>query len=65
MKRQHDDYLDGKLTATHEALMVTAKRKFNFLKLKGKWGAKSPNDKKQEDHGHGGQNQHLKRASQA
>jgi hypothetical protein len=46
MKRQHDDYLDGKLTVTHKALMATAKRKFNFLKLKGKWGAKSPNNKK-------------------
>ncbi len=46
MKRQHDDYLDGKLTVTHKALMATAKRKFDFLKLKGKWGAKSPNDEK-------------------
>jgi hypothetical protein len=46
MKRQHDDYLNGKLTVTIEALMATAKRKFNFLKLKGKWGAKSPDDEK-------------------
>jgi hypothetical protein len=46
MKQQHDDYLDGKLTVTHEALMATAKAKMDYLKLKGKWGAKSPNDKK-------------------
>jgi hypothetical protein len=46
MKRQHDDYLDGKLTITHEALMALAKAKMDYLKLKGKWGAKSPNDKK-------------------
>jgi hypothetical protein len=45
MKRQHDNYLDRKLTITHKALMATAKRKFDFLKLKGKWGAKSPDDK--------------------
>jgi hypothetical protein len=44
MKGQHDAYLDRKLTVTHEALMATAKRKFDFLKLKGKWGA--PNDEK-------------------
>jgi hypothetical protein len=46
MKRQHDDYLDGKLTLTHEALMASAKAKMDYLKLKGKWGAKSPDDKK-------------------
>jgi hypothetical protein len=46
MKRQHDDYLDGKLTVTHEALMASAKAKMDNLKLKGKWGAKSPDDKK-------------------
>jgi hypothetical protein len=45
MKRQHDDYLNGKLTVTHKALMATAKAKMDYLKLKGKWGAKSPNDK--------------------
>jgi hypothetical protein len=44
--RQHEDYLDGKLTGlTHEALL-SAKRKFNFLKLKGQWGAKSPDNEK-------------------
>ncbi len=36
MKRQHDDYLDGKLTVTHKALMATAKAKMDYLKLKGK-----------------------------
>jgi hypothetical protein len=46
MKKQHDDYLDGKLTVTHEALMVSAKAKMDYLKLKGKWGAKSPHNKK-------------------
>jgi hypothetical protein len=46
MKRQHDDYLDGKLTVTHEALMALAKAKMDYLKLKGKWGTKSPNNEK-------------------
>jgi hypothetical protein len=46
MKRQHDDYLNGKLTFTHEALMASAKAKMDYLKLKGKWGAKSPNNEK-------------------
>jgi hypothetical protein len=46
MKRQHDDYLDGKLTITHEALMASAKAKMGYLKLKGKWGAKSLDNKK-------------------
>jgi hypothetical protein len=46
MKRQHDNYLDGKLTITHEALMAPAKAKMDYLKLKGKWRAKSPDDEK-------------------
>jgi hypothetical protein len=46
MKRQHDNYLNGKLTVTHEALMALAKAKMDYLKLKGKWGAKSPDYKK-------------------
>jgi hypothetical protein len=46
MKRQHDNYLNGKLTVTHKALMANTKCKFDFLKLKGKWGAKTPNNKK-------------------
>ena len=47
MSNKHDAYLDGNLsTITHEALMSMAKRKFDFLKTKGKWGAKSPDDEK-------------------
>jgi hypothetical protein len=46
MKRQHDGYLDGKLTVTHKALMDSAKAKIDYLKLKGKWGAKSPDNNK-------------------
>ncbi len=42
MKRQHDNYLNGKLTVTHKALMAFAKAKMDYLKLKVKWGAKSP-----------------------
>ncbi len=43
----HKDYLDGKLTPiTHEALMTSVKRKFDWLKIKGLWGAKSPDNKK-------------------
>ncbi len=45
--QQHEDYLDGKLTTiTHEALMTSAKHKFNWLKTKGLWGAISPDDEK-------------------
>ncbi len=44
---QHKDYLDGKLTnITHKALMTLAKCKFDWLKTKGLWGAKSPDNKK-------------------
>jgi len=44
---KHDEYLDGNLTSlTHEAMMSMAKCKFDFLKTKGKWGAKSPNNEK-------------------
>jgi hypothetical protein len=44
---KHDEYLNGNLSSlTHEAMMSMAKRKFDFLKTKGKWGAKSPDDKK-------------------
>jgi hypothetical protein len=46
MKQQHDNYLDGKFTVTHEALMALAKAKMDYLKLKGKWGAKPPNNEK-------------------
>jgi hypothetical protein len=44
---KHDEYLDGNLTSlTHEAMMSMAKRMFDFLKTKGKWGANSPDDEK-------------------
>jgi hypothetical protein len=44
---KHDEYLDGNLSSlTNEAMMSMAKCKFDFLKTKGKWGAKSPDDKK-------------------
>jgi hypothetical protein len=44
---QHKDYLDGELTTiTHKALMTSAKCKFDWLKTKGLWGAKSPDNKK-------------------
>jgi len=44
---KHDEYLDGNLSGlTHEAMMSMAKCKFDFLKNKGKWGAKSPDDEK-------------------
>ncbi len=47
IRRQHKDYLDGKLTTiTHKALTTSAKRKFDWLKTKGLWGAKSPDNKK-------------------
>ncbi len=40
---QHKEYLDGKLTSIiHKALMMSAKCKFDWLKTKGLWGAKSP-----------------------
>jgi hypothetical protein len=45
--QQHEDYLNGKLTTiTHKALMTSVKRKFDWLKTKGLWGAKSPDNKK-------------------
>jgi hypothetical protein len=44
---KHNEYLDGNLTSlTHQAMMSMAKCKFDFLKTKGKWGAKSPDDEK-------------------
>jgi hypothetical protein len=47
IRQQHEDYLDGKLTTiTHKALMTSAKCKFDWLKTKGLWGAKSPDNKK-------------------
>jgi hypothetical protein len=47
IRQQHEDYLDGKLTnITHKALMTSAKCKFDWLKTKGLWGAKSPDNEK-------------------
>ncbi len=44
---KHNDYLDGNLTGlTHQALMSMAKHKFDFIKTKRKWGAKSPDNEK-------------------
>jgi hypothetical protein len=42
-----DDWLDNKLTGmTHVTLMTFATRKCNYLKTKGMWGTKSPNNEK-------------------
>jgi hypothetical protein len=47
INRMHEDYLDGKLpTLTHKSLMGMAKSKFNYLRNKGTWGAKSLEDDK-------------------
>ncbi len=46
MKQKHNNFLDGTLTITHEALMAFAKSHFNYLKTTGQWGAKSPDDEK-------------------
>jgi hypothetical protein len=47
------DYLNGKLTAiTYVTLMSSAKRKFDWLKTKGTWGANSPDNKKIVANGH-------------
>jgi hypothetical protein len=43
----HKDYLNRKHpTMTHESLMGMAKSKFNYLRNKGTWGAKSLDDDK-------------------
>jgi hypothetical protein len=42
--RQHEDYLDSALTTIHEILMTSAMRKYDYLKVKGQWGPKSPNN---------------------
>ncbi len=60
---KHDDYLNGNLTGlTHEAMMSMAKRKFDFHKTKGKWGAKSPDNEKS---GNDCRNQHPEGPAQA
>ncbi len=43
--RHHDNWLNGKLTGmTHETLMTFATCKWDYLKTKGTWGAKSPDN---------------------
>jgi hypothetical protein len=47
IKRHYNDYLDSKLiNLTHKALMTSALRKYDWLRMKGQWGAKSPDDEK-------------------
>ena len=47
INRMHEDYLDSKLpTLTHASLIGMAKSKFNYLRNKGTWGAKSIDDDK-------------------
>jgi hypothetical protein len=47
IRHHYNDYLDGMLiNLTHEALMTSAMRKYDCLRQKGQWGAKSPDNKK-------------------
>ena len=47
IKHHYDYYLDSKLISfTHETLMTSAMRKYDWLRQKGQWGAKSPDDEK-------------------
>jgi hypothetical protein len=47
INKMHRDYLNGKHpTMMHESLMGMAKSKFNYLRNKGTWGAKSLNKDK-------------------
>ncbi len=47
INRMHKDYLNGKVTTlTHESLVGMAKSKFNYLRTKSTWGARSPNEDK-------------------
>ena len=47
IRHHYDDYLDSKLiNLTHKALMTSALRKYDWLRQRGQWGAKSPDDKK-------------------
>jgi hypothetical protein len=43
---QHEDYLNSALTTTHKILMTSAMHKYDYLKAKGQWGAKSPDKEK-------------------
>jgi hypothetical protein len=45
IRRHFDDYLDSKLiNLTHKALMTSALRKYDWLRQRGEWGVKSPDD---------------------
>jgi hypothetical protein len=47
IRRHYDDYLDSKLiNLTHETLMTSAMCKYDWLRQKGQWGTKSPDNKK-------------------
>jgi hypothetical protein len=47
IRSYYDDYLDSKLiNLTHEALMTSALCKYDWLRMKGQWGAKSLDGKK-------------------
>jgi hypothetical protein len=44
---QYEDYLDGRLAGlTHKTLMTSATHKYDWLQMKGIWGAKSLDNKK-------------------
>ncbi len=47
IRHHNNEYLDSKLiNLTHKALMTSAMRKYDWLRQKGQWGAKSPDNKK-------------------
>jgi hypothetical protein len=47
IRRHHNDYLNSKLiNLTHETIMTSAMHKYDCLRQKGQWGAKSPDDEK-------------------
>ena len=48
IRRQHEDYLDGQFSSsfTYEVLLQRAMSKYDYLRTKGMWGAKSPEDEK-------------------
>ncbi len=48
ISHQHEDYLDGMLGSTfnYEVLLTRAMSKYDYLRTKGMWGAKSLDNKK-------------------
>ncbi len=48
ISRQNKDYLDGILGSTfnHELLLTRAMKKYDYLRTKGMWGAKSPDNER-------------------